>query len=911
VDSSTTERALAMVMADPRGAQALAADLLARARRETDPAGEATALRVLGLAAREQQDAVAAAQQLRRSVTVASRAGLDGLAAESRMSLALVLDDLGRPRAAIREIGLALTALRGLPLARARMQQGILLRRLGREADALNAYSGALTSFRRHGDVLWQARVLTNRGVLQAYRGGLAQARTDLVRAQELYRGLGLTAAVAQVEHNLGFVAAQGGDLVSALDWYDRADEHFRRSGSRPAVALIDRAELLLAARLLHEARQAAQDAVQTATDAQLGSLVPHAKLLLAQSALAAGDREAAHEAAGQARRAFQRQQRERWAVHARYLELRSAATPDRAALRKVAAALEHSGWAEQALEARVFLASMGDTAALAGLAPAPPRSGLARWRVRAWHGRALSLAHRGDTAGAKRALDAGLRLLDQYRAALGATELRVLSSGEGAELAALGIELALADRQPRQMLSWAERWRAVTLRLRPASSSHDPELTRDLAQLRRVGAELIGHDGDPLRRQRLLRRQRALEEAIRGRTWRAGAAAEASTMEQVSIEQIMSALGDRALVELVEQQGHLVALVAVAGRVHMRQLADAAAVTGEVAALRFALRRLVARHGSVASLAAAEAAARHGLRLLDDWLLAPIRPLTGDRELVVVPTGALQALPWSALPSCAGRPVTVAPSATVWSHAATMSPTAVHDRTSPAAPDDSSRARPDCDPAGWSSGAVRQGDRAENAGRGGKVRRDNGYGRTVLVAAEDPPCAIPEVQALAARLPHSGALVGAQATVQATLSAMDGAGRAHIAAHGAFRADNPLFSYLSMADGPMTVHHFTSLGKVPELVVLSACDTGLSTVYPGDELMGLSATLLGAGTRTLVASIGPVEDSATQVLMVELHRHLDAGKAPAEALALARNAAQPEDWATAHSFTCFGAGTV
>ncbi|WP_203906241.1 CHAT domain-containing protein [Rhizocola hellebori] len=856
-----------MVMADPRGAQALAVDLLATAKREADPAGEVTALRALGLAARELQDAATAAHQLRLSVAVARRAGLAELAAESRMSLALVLDDLGRPRSAVREIDLALTALRGLPLARARMQQGILLRRLGREADALRAYSTALASFRRHGDLLWQARVLTNRGVLQAYRGGLSQARADLLRAQELYRELGLTSAVAQVEHNLGFVSAQGGDLVSALDWYDRADEHFRRSGSRPAVALIDRAELLLAARLLGEARQAAQDAVQAATDAQLGSLVPQAKLLLAQSALAAGDQAAAHEAAGQARRAFQRQQRERWAVHARYLELRSAASQDRASLRKVAAALENSGWAEQALEARLFLASCGDQAALAGLAAPPAKAGLARLRIRAWHGRALSLVHLGDPAGAKRALDAGLRLLDQYRAALGATELRVLSSGEGADLAALGIRLALADHRPRQVLAWAERWRAATLRLRPARSPDDPELTRDLAQLRRVGAELTGQDGDPVRRHRLLRRQRALEEAIRRRTWRTGAAM--STMDKaIPLERVIASLGDRALVELVEEQGHLIALVAVAGRVHLRQLATAAATTAEVAALRFALRRLVSRYGSAASQAAADAAARHGLRLLDEWLLAPVRPLIGDRELVIVPTGALQALPWSALPSCAGRPITVAPSATVWWQAATSD-------------------------------------------RHHKPVPHTGKRRTVLVAAQEPPCAVPEVQALAALLTHDASLVGTQATVQATLTAMDGAHRAHIAAHGAFRADNPLFSYLSLADGPMTVHHFTSLRRMPELVVLSACDTGLSTVYPGDELMGLSATLLGAGTRTLVASTGPVEDTATQTLMVQLHRHLDAGTAPSHSLALARSAADPDSWATAHSFTCFGAGTA
>ena len=149
------------------------------------------------------------------------------------------------------------------------------------------------------------------------------------------------------------------------------------------------------------------------------------------------------------------------------------------------------------------------------------------------------------------------------------------------------------------------------------------------------------------------------------------------------------------------------------------------------------------------------------------------------------------------------------------------------------------------------------------------------------------------------------------EATVQATLSAMDGAKRAHVAAHGTFRADNPLFSYVSLADGPLTGHDLTGLRRAPGLMVLSACDTGLSSVHPGDELMGLTATLLGAGTRTLIASIGPVRDIATVPIMLALHRNLDAGASAAQALTAAREVAGEEDWATAHSFSCFGSGAA
>ena len=71
---------------------------------------------------------------------------------------------------------------------------------------------------------------------------------------------------------------------------------------------------------------------------------------------------------------------------------------------------------------------------------------------------------------------------------------------------------------------------------------------------------------------------------------------------------------------------------------------------------------------------------------------------------------------------------------------------------------------------------------------------------------------------------------------------------------------------------------------------MLSACDSGLSVVRPGDELMGLGAALLCLGTRTSVAPVVAVPDTATMPLMLALHDGLGRGLPPAEALAAARS---------------------
>ena len=94
-----------------------------------------------------------------------------------------------------------------------------------------------------------------------------------------------------------------------------------------------------------------------------------------------------------------------------------------------------------------------------------------------------------------------------------------------------------------------------------------------------------------------------------------------------------------------------------------------------------------------------------------------------------------------------------------------------------------------------------------------------------------------------------------AAATADKVLSALDGAWLAHIAAHGIFRADSPLFSSLRMHDGPLTVYDFERLHRAPYRLVLSSCEGGVLAPAGANELLGLVSSLLPLGTAGIIAA--------------------------------------------------------
>ena len=107
------------------------------------------------------------------------------------------------------------------------------------------------------------------------------------------------------------------------------------------------------------------------------------------------------------------------------------------------------------------------------------------------------------------------------------------------------------------------------------------------------------------------------------------------------------------------------------------------------------------------------------------------------------------------------------------------------------------------------------------------------------------------------------------------------GAGRgriAHVAAHGVHQTENPLFSSLRLADGPLFAHELDQTARTPDHVVLSACELGLATVRPGDEALGLTSVLLHLGTRSVVAGVARVGDEAAAETMADYHARLAGG---------------------------------
>jgi CHAT domain-containing protein len=159
-------------------------------------------------------------------------------------------------------------------------------------------------------------------------------------------------------------------------------------------------------------------------------------------------------------------------------------------------------------------------------------------------------------------------------------------------------------------------------------------------------------------------------------------------------------------------------------------------------------------------------------------------------------------------------------------------------------------------------------------------------------------------VTGVAQQWPGCETLTGGAATGETFLSAINGAQLVHVAAHGRHERESPLFSSISLVDGPVVGYDLDRIARPPQQVVLSACELGQATVRPGDEALGLTRALLHSGTSTIISGVAKVSDEGAAELMVDYHRRLAAGSAPAYALADALQAA-PEPM----PFACFGAG--
>ena len=526
------EQAVDLAQSRPQEARELAERVVQATRPRASAAALATAERALGQVTMLLEDLAAARQHLTRSIRYARLAEDRQGEAEARLSRAFCFANEGRFRAAFVELDRAEVDMRrsDRDMGRLHNQRAVVWWLKGGYDQALPYFGRAANRSRRAGDELNLVRVLINRGVLLGRLGSYAAARRDLAQAEELATRLHRPLLVAIIHQDLGWVAAQRGDVPAALRFYDRAERDYEPHGADLGTLLLDRCDVLLSARLLAEATDTAQRALKVFTEGGAVTSVPEAQLYLAEARLLSGDPGTARTHAEAAVEDFARQGRPAWTALARYALLRAQLMDDsfspedarRAAVR-VAAGLESCGLADQALDARIVAARLALQVGrlsvakreLAAASAARNRGTVDR-RTRAWHAEALLRLAAGERSRARSALRTGLRILEDHRAMLGATDLRAAASAHRVEIARLGFQMSIEDGRASEALRWVERSRAGLVRLRTVRPPNDEVLARSLAQLRATIGELDSAVRTGGKTATLRARQAQLERAIR-----------------------------------------------------------------------------------------------------------------------------------------------------------------------------------------------------------------------------------------------------------------------------------------------------------------------------------------------------------------------------------------------------------
>jgi CHAT domain-containing protein/tetratricopeptide (TPR) repeat protein len=167
------------------------------------------------------------------------------------------------------------------------------------------------------------------------------------------------------------------------------------------------------------------------------------------------------------------------------------------------------------------------------------------------------------------------------------------------------------------------------------------------------------------------------------------------------------------------------------------------------------------------------------------------------------------------------------------------------------------------------------------------KAQRRRGEGPVLIMGIPDEatPLIYDEVAAVKSLWPEAQVLLGEQATLQQLKQHAPLCRLLHLASHGIFRRDNPIFSALKLADSWLNFYDIFNLNLNADLVTLSACETGMNEVFPGDELFGLMRGFLYAGAPSLVVSLWVVSDRSTAEFMKQFYAGLNQGLSKRAAL--------------------------
>lgn len=769
-------------------------------------------------------------------------------------------------------------------LARLDSNLANLFYRQDRFPEALKLYRRAYEQFLEQGEVHDVAAALRNMAVCYISLNQFDQALQTHREARAFCGKHGLLLLVVGADYNIAYLYYLRGEYTKAIELYQAARQRSEELGDAYHRALcdLDQSELYLELNLLAEGVQLASEAFFGFETLKIGYEAAKALTNLAIGAGRQGEAFRALKLFEKAREMFVREGNEVWPAlidayralvlhqEGRLFEARSLGE---AALRFFSeSALPSKAVLCELLLARIHL-QMGEfrsakarcAAALArlGEADTPEQSHRAHFLL----GQVEEAL--GDREAALRAYRAAHARLENLRSHLEQDELKVgFLKDKLAVYESLVCMTLAGERQPADLeaaLGYIEQaksrsladllaFRAHVLPARATARSGLVEQVHGLRQelnwyYRQIDIAEIRpgqRSTEQIERLRQTSREREkhLLRTMRDVMPKDEEFASLQVAGTIGLPAIRSSIPDGAvIVEYYEARGTILACVLTPERLSILPVTPASRVRHVLRLLQFQLSKFRLGPGYVRTFSGAlRDAAQHHLRELHAELFAPIRDLLQGQHIIVVPHDFLHYVPFHALYD--GRrfvadefAVSYAPSASVHHLCSTK-------------------------------------------------RRAHGE-ESLILGVPDPatPHILDEVQTVAATLPMARLLLGEEASEQNLRRHGPKARFVHIATHGLFRYDNPMFSSLQLGDSRLSLFDLYQLELRAELVTLSGCGTGLNVVEGGDELMGLVRGLLYAGAQAALVTLWDVNDQSTAEFMKRFYRRLQAGSGKAVAL--------------------------
>lgn len=708
-------------------------------------------------------------------------------------------------------------------------------------ASASSLYEQAAQLAEDTGVPVTQAEIEGNIGNFALLRGRYDQALDYLERSRRRYDLLGMPHQSALAEREIADAYLELNLVPEAAEIYGRVTDTFETLGLRAdearALASRGRAELLLrdddeAFASLKRARELYQAE---------GNKVGEALVALTQAQLhhAHGDNEIAYRLAVQAEADLTRLGGWHQILLARWLRADIART------------LNYTNEAR-----RLFESAVQDSIA----------KGQPQITERCHAGLGLVALAKGETQNAERHFRNAVAVTEELRAPLPSEEFRTaffanklvpynelvricLDGGETRSVEALTIVESARSRTLVEGLGGSHE------NLIEPQDDFEANLLTQIGELReelnylykQINQPMNGNQRLPQLQSELQEREKKVLEVTRQLHHRRESAA--SPLHSFDVRRLQQQLGENdALVEYTSLGDELLAFVVLCDRVHVaRNLASISEIGERLSAVRFQIdslrfgARSIRRH-----LSSLTQKINIHLRQLHDLLIRPLERTLKQRKLIIVPHGSLHYLPFHALHNgdqylIERGEISVAPSAAIF-HQCLQ--------------------------------------------RGAHTLQ-----RALLVgvADEHAPRIVDEIQTLKSVFPGATTLIQDAATSGALRQNSAGVDVLHLACHGQFRSDNPLFSALRLADGSFTVRDAYGLKLDNALVTLSACETGANVVAPGDELIGLARGFFSAGARSVLLSLWMVDDETTEQMMVDFYNETMRGRSLSASLRAAQ----------------------